>query len=475
MIIALTVMSSCLCACGKEPAPKSSFGQVDAMQDGTLLIDNSVPREERETAEDVIEATSASTLKTAKSLDVEDLPEGVARMAGLCDAINMACVEKQSAYSFENSDFMWHCVHLYVGNCTDKALKLTRVSNYVDVNPGILNQIMYAMFGKLRAIPDIPDDAMKFEDGVAHIMITNYLKYRFLLGDRGMSECEVRRATQYSDGSLEMEVALVDSETREETVCFIYSMRANTRDTTTSALFDYEITGARAADRATADRIEGRPFLVPVVMVYGFDAYPAGDVRSNEVEEVLYYDSFKEHVPGMDELNARISGEMLDKANSEVPEGSWHEICSYPMSDSEYVQVAITYALRPDDTDDPEIHCYNYSVKKSRAMDESDAMSLCDTTSAKLATRVSDLWEKSEGARPAGISYSGFMIRKDGSVDVFYNLDVTDAEGAAHRKAVAYNSEADSIRKAFEGEGVIPESETDTMKPKLTHGRKDQQ
>ena len=475
MIIALTVMSSCLCACKETPAQKSSFGQVDAMQDGALLIDNSIPREEREASEEVIEATSASTLKTAKSLDVEDLPEGVARMAGLCDAINMTCVELQSAYTQDNNDFMWHCVHLYVGNSTDKALKLTRVGGYVDVAPNTVNEIMYSMFGKIRSLPDISESAMKLDDGIAHIMITNNLKYRFSRGDRGMSECEVRRATQYSDGSLEMEVALVDSETREQTVCFIYSMRANTRDTTTSALFDYEITGARAADRATADRIEGLPFLVPVMMVYGYDSFPADDVRSNEVEEVLHYDSFKEHVPGMDELNARITSEILDRANSEVPEGSWHEICSYPVSDSDHVQVAITYALRPDDTDDPDIFCYNYSVKKSRAMDESDAMSLCDTTSAKLATRVSDLWEKSEGARPVGISYSGFMIRKDGSVDVFYKLDIKDADGAAHRKAVAYNSVTDSLRGVFGQDGVIPESETDAMKPKLTHGRKDQQ
>ena len=473
MIIIATALSCSLCACKKEPAPKVSFGQVDAMQDGALLIDNELPEGERENSTAAESATSASTLKTAKSLDVEDLPENVARMAALCDAVNMTCVEQQSAYTQDNSDFMWHCVHMYFGNCTDKAMKLEKVAGYVDAEPGIVSDVFYAMFGKIRSLPDISESEMDYSQGPAHVTITNGLKYRFSLGDRGTSEGQVRRATQYSDGSLEMEVALVDSETNEEIVCFIYSMRANTRDTTTSALFDYEITGARAADRITSDKIGGLPFLVPVMMVYGYDSYPANDPRHNEVDEVLYFNSFKEHVPGMDELNARISHEILEFANSELPEGSWHEICSYPVSDSDYVQVATSYALRPNDTDDPDIRCYNYSVKKSRELDKNDAMTLCDTTSAQLEAHIADLWESSEGNRPDGISYCGFMIRKDGSVDVFYMLDITDNE-VASKKAVAYNSGSDSVRKVFEGDGVIPESETDAMKPKLTHGRKDQ-
>ena len=474
MIIVAAALSLGLCACKTEPVPKVSFGQVDAMQDGSLLIDNSDPDKGHSDDADENETTSGSVLKTAKSLEVDALPEGVARMAGLCDAINMTCVEMQSAYTQENNDFMWHSVHLYFGNCKDKAMKLKRVSDYIDADPAIVNDVMYAMFGKIRSLPDISESSMDNSEGAAHITISNNLKYRFSLGDRGTSKCDVRRATQYSDGSLEMEVALVDTETAEETVCFIYSMRANTRNTTTSALFEYEITGARAADRSTSDKINGLPFLVPVMMSYGYDSFPADDPRHNEVDEILHYNSFKEHVPGMDDLNERISREILEFANADPGEGRWHEICSYPLSDSNYVQVAISYALCPDETDDPNINTYNYSVKKSRAMDMNDAMSLCDMTSDKLATRVADLWESAEGQRPVGINYSGFIVRKDGSVDVFWRLDVADKDGVSKKKAVAYNSGTDSIRKVFEEDGVIPESETDTMKPKLTHGRKDQ-
>ena len=52
-------------------------------------------------------------------------------------------------------------------------------------------------------------------------------------------------------------------------------------------------------------------------------------------------------------------------------------------------------------------------------------------------------------------------------------IKVNNTEADPYSRLVVYNSAADEIRYAFEGEGIIPEDEEDVIKPKLTHGRKD--
>ena len=205
----------------------------------------------------------------------------------------------------------------------------------------------------------------------------------------------------------------------------------------TGALFAYEITGARPADRATSDRIEGMPFLVPVMQVYGYDAYDMDDPKHAQVEEVLYYGSFKEHVPGVDEINARISHEILEYANAPVDESSWHEV---------------------------DIRCYNYDKKKTRAMDINDALKLIESSEEALMSRIGQL---AGGGSSADIK--GFIVRRDGSVDFFCMI----RDEGTEKKLAAYNSGADELRVISDGEDVLPEDETDDMKPELTHGRKD--
>jgi hypothetical protein len=322
------------------------------------------------------------------------------------------------------------------------------------------------MFGKLNSIPKISGNTFENIGGDAHVKISYELKYQFSIGDRGLSEPQVRSATQYSDGSLEMEVALVNSDTGEETVSFIYTMRANTRDTTTGALFDYEITGARPADRGTSDKIEGMPFLVPVMQVYGYDSYEKDDPKYAEVDEVLYYNSFKEHVPGVDELNARISHEILEYANASEDETSWHEICSYPLTTDDYVQVATTFVTRPGDGSDPDIRCYNYDKKKTRALDINDVLEMIGSSNDELIKHIEQL-----AGETASADVRGFIVRRDGSVDIFCMITGT-GEGS-EKKLAAYNSGTDELRFVFDDGYVIPEDETDDMKPELTHGRKD--
>ena len=478
IISIITLSSLLLNACKSEPVKKTRFGLTDAMSDGPVLaMINGKSVTEEDSSEEEGEVATGSSLKTAKSLDIDQLPENISKMIGLCDAINMVCVEKQKAYTADDEDFMWHCAHVFVINSNDKRLGLAKAGSYIEAEPDVVKDIMCAMFGKLREVPQIPESAMSDDDGMAHISMGNNLKYRFSAGDRGMSEPEVRRVTQYSDGSLEMEVALIDSETHEETVCFIYSMRANTRDTTTSARYAYEITGARSADKATSDKISGLPYLVPVVQTYGYDSYAKGDPRYDETCEIMMYASFNEHVPGMEELNSKIRNEVLSVYENEVDSDSHLRICSYPVSNSDYIQLVTSVSVIKGDTTASDIHSYNYIVKKNRVMDENDALAVCEMTKNELYKRIISLWE--EGSSFEGIPLSdpvlkGFIIRNDGSADMFCTLAVADAEGVTNDNVVAYNSSSDSIRVIPPDGDVLPESETDSVRPKLTHGREDQ-
>ena len=211
-VIVISLLSLSLVACKDAQPQKSSFGEVDPMVDGQVLAESVVEDDaigdSDGSSED--ELTSDTPSKTSKQLDPQDLPDDIKRMADLCDAINMGCVENQSAYSADDTELIWHCVHLYVTNCTDKIMGFTTVGDYYEADPRIINDVIYAMFGRLRELPQLPELSGENDGDHPHIQISNDLKYRFTAGDRGSSEPEIRRVTQYSDGSMEMEVALVD-------------------------------------------------------------------------------------------------------------------------------------------------------------------------------------------------------------------------------------------------------------------------
>ena len=477
LIMTIAVSALCLSACEPDPVPKSNFGEGDVLTDGEVLIGDTSEEEQSQGEESGDEpTTSASTIKTSKRLDLEMLPAGVKRMSGLCGAINMACVEQRKAYNADDPEFVWHCVHLYVVNCSDKEMEFKRVDSVVDAEPNVITQLIYAMFGKLSKIPQIPYELeMEDSDGtVPHIQISNDLKYRFQITDRGSLTSEIRRVTQYSDGSMEMEVALIDSESGEETVSFIYSMRANTRDTTTSALFDYEITGVRPADKITSDKMNGMPFLVQAIQTYGYDSYTGDDPKYDEVVEVMQFSSFVPDDEEVEKLNERIAGEVMEYVNRPLDDVQWHEICSYPITNYDYVQLAVTLATYPSYAKDPEIRCYNYSKDEQRALDENDAYGLCDTTAEKLAEHVRSLWKPgSETEILTDISYDGFIVRADGSVDVYYTANVDNKDAEPYSRLIVYNSGTDGLRIAFDGYGIVPEDEEDAVKPKLTHGKKE--
>ena len=107
-------------------------------------------------------------------------------------------------------------------------------------------------------------------------------------------------------------------------------------------------------------------------------------------------------------------------------------------------------------------------------MDMNDALSTCKMTGAELMSLVNSLAQKKLQEEVTGDArYDGFIVRADGSVDIFYTVvtgEGTDGIG----RLVAYNSETKDIRIVFEEGDVIPAEECDNLKPILTHGRKEQ-
>lgn len=474
--ISLTLVAGLgITACQRVTTSRRTFGQLDPTVDGVTLSTIEGNKDDAGGNEDDADSYNDVPVRTSRELDPDDLPKDLAMMVPLCDSINMACVENQKVYSAIDSTLIWHCVHMFAVTCDDKDYGIERVGDYYEVDPKVVDDAIYAMFGKLRSIPEMPSRLYESisEDDHPHIQISNELKYRFYAEDRGLTAPEVRSVTEYSDGSAEMTVALVDSETGEEIVSFLYTMRANTRDTTTSARYAYEITGARPADVITDDKMSGTPFLVPVIQTYGYDQYPNEDVKHNEVSEIMEYRSFKLRVSGMDELNTRISNEVLAFSNTETDDHSWHEIISYPVTTDDYVEVATTCMTYPSNGQDPDIYCYNYDKKNRKEMQKNDAFPLADVTSAQIEDTIRNTYDTGTPGDITGTEYKGFIVRNDGSVDLYYMVGISDKKSNYHRHLVVYNNVSESVNRAFGRNGLLSGIEEDVFKPPLTHGKKD--
>ena len=166
----------------------------------------------------------------------------------------------------------------------------------------------------------------------------------------------------------------------------------------------------------------------------------------------------------MDELNAGIEENILTVADRQETDEEYHSICSYPLTTGNFIQLVTTVADYPGNGSDPDIYCYCYDKVKLRATDKNDAMLMCDITEDGLL----ELIASHVGAKTGDISYTGFVVRADGSADVYYSV----ADNAGITKAYAYNSATGKVRSVFEEGDIIPADECDDIKPVLTHGRK---
>ena len=465
-----------------KPGVTTSFGTEDILTEGEVLgfLGEDVGVENSEAFSDTsvggadagTAKASSGSLKTATSLDVNDLPENMKGMVSLCDTLNITSVERGENYG-NSPEYLWNAVHIAVLNDDLSDEGYTVADNVVEADNETVKELVRAMFGKVKTTPDIPAEYMKSEspDIPAAISVDEETGYSFSLGDRGMSEPEVRRVTVYSDGSAEMEVALLDSEFSEEIVSFIYSVRINTKDTSVSAKYGYEITGQRPANRTTANKMNGVPYITMVMQNYG---NKKSDVAAEKtIEEVPYFNSLKPKQKGIETLNARISYEIMEFAMMEEDdETQWHEICSYPVSNEKYVQVVVTYARWPAEGTEGEIRSYNFDASSMAAMDYNAAYALCNSDEKTIRKEISSAFSpKKSGEKLDRFNISGFLIKPDGSVDFYVVVYLVNGNGESYNRIAAFDSATKELRFVYDsGESVVSRELEDDFKPALTHG-----
>ena len=486
----LNVIMVMVCACltlsgcnNEDVGPTVSFGTEDILSEGKVLGVLGEGKNDSEKTEDSQKESSSageketstnksSGLKTATSLNVNNLPDDIEDMVELCDALSITSVEMGTSYG-NSPEYVWTAVHNAIMNADYKKDGYEIKGDVILADPKIADGMIRAMFGKVKNIPDIPMEMSKEPDeGVpAEVSIGNDFMYHFSLGDRGDSWPEVRRATLYSDGSGEMEVALLGGPTAEEIVSFIYSLRVNTKDTSASAQYDYEITGQRPANRETSNKMNGVPFITMVMQ-----NYPTGvksELLGQSVEEIPYFNSYnRQRAKDIDALNARISYEIMEYAMENEQDGQWHEICTYPVSNMKYVQAAVTYSRWPNYGTDGNIRTYNFDVSGMKALDINDAYALCNMTADQLTKDIRRAYVPgNDKGKIDRIEIGGFLIKEDGSVDFYAVLYIDGTVDEPFDRIVAINSQTKKMRYIFESdEGVVSEEE-DAFNPPLTHGK----
>lgn len=486
VILAMTMVCLVLSGCEEEKVgPTVSFGTEDILKEGKVLgvigeekvEENSAKSSDSSSSEAPSEnakvTTSSEGLKKATQLDINDLPEDIMDMVSLCDTLNMTSVERGETYG-NSPDYVWAAVHNAVMNDDFSIEGYTVHESVVETDPDIVKQMIRSMFGKVKSIPDIPAEMMREDgDGIpASISVGNDSMYSFSLGDRGDSQAEVRRATLYSDGSAEMEVALIGGELSEEIVSFIYSMRMNTKDTSASAKYDYEITGQRPANRETTNKMNGVPFITMVMQNYGTGL--PGEAANHSVEEVPYFNSYNRgRATGIDALNARISYEIMEFAMAKEDEEQWHEIFTYPVSNLKYVQAVVTYSRWPDYGTEGSIRSYNFDVSGMKALDIRDACAFCDMSESQLIKDIKKAYVPGpDGGKLDRTEIEGFLIKEDGSVDFYAVLHINDTQDEPYNRIAAINSATKEFRWVFDSdEGVVSDELVDNFIPPLTHGK----
>lgn len=508
-VLILTFIFCCviLGGCSQEKGSVTSFGTKDILVEGEVLGtlkggDDTATGKNRKDDGQTGESTQSSAasslnngVKRAEQLNVDSLPANVKVMAGLCDVLNRTSAETGTKYT-DNPQYVWRTLRHAAMNLPASTEGVSFLEEIVEVEPEKVNNLFHVLFGKMKTLPDIPSDYLTIEryGAPASVSFSNDMKYRFAIGEYKAYRSEIKRATSYSDGSMEIEIALLDDKTLDEKVCFIYTMRANTKDTSASAEYNYEITGQRPADTLTTSKMQGIPFVEIVMQNYGKRSADVSDKEAedkenedkeaeaeetasdlNRIEEVPYYGCFAEKNKGVEALNARISTEIMEFAMDKEDEQEWHEICSYPVSDDNYVQVIVTYSRWPNYATDGNLKSYNYDVKNKKALELIDALTVAGLKEDEVIGKIGDAFVGASDAELfENAQIEGFLLRTDGSVDFYATIFVDNKDAGSYNRLVCFNSGSGEMRYIFDSEEVVvPKELEDEHVPELTHGIRD--
>lgn len=478
-IFVITMMLTILTGCGSNKQTDSSNADdIDIPADSVHV-------------ENADQATKSST-----TLDIKTLPNDVTNMLVLCDAISMVQVDSASNYSDVDPLFMWKCIQVAISNTDWDDKEAREYDSKIEINSDVVEDYGFSLFGKIKSLPAIPEELISYSgDRIINIDISNDFKYRFQSGDRGTSQSKIVSATSYSDASMELKVMLYDTTDSSEIAMFIYTMRSNTRNTSSAARFAYEITGVRAADTETFNLMKGKPHITMISQVYGNKRYAEKYAQYNSVSEIPFFAMYGKYTDGINDLNDRIRNELLSfkynngnegasevsaevvaelsseddnsdkKVDNILDEDEYVRILSYPVSDSNYLQIVVPYEILPDD-DIYGVRSYNYDLNTKKEMVLDDALDISRLAKEDIEENICAYVEDSEEERPDSVIVEAFLIMSDGSV-VFYSTVTMD-----DKKFIAsYDAINGAVTIYDEDEDIVPSDLVDRMKPELTHGR----
>lgn len=421
-----------------------------------------------------IDQVQEDTLVEDVILDEDNIPDEISAMLPLCDALNIVQCESGELYNPDDDAFVWRTIHIQLVNSDWKKEGFTIYDDCISVNNSKVKECAFGLFGDLNELPIIPNEMLNnYECFFAGTAQEGDINYNFSLGDRGLSKSRIKSAVVHGDTTVTLEVELFDVIDESEIVDFFYTLRINTKDLSTAARYQYEIVGATEATENTKNWMNGIPSVTFVEQFYGVESdYEEGDVRSNEIVEIPFYNSVRER-DSVDELNARISNELMSLENQIDSLNEWREIKSYPVSTENYIQVITTYNIYPTYGTHGDVVSYNYDVKNDKAMELSDALALCGVEGDELADAAMDVFsEFDEYSKLRECWCQGFLIREDGTVDFYFKIFYDSTTGSEPFDVIGsynYQSKASVIYDI--DDDLVSEKMVDEMFPPLTHGK----
>lgn len=488
ILIYLVMAGTCLfaTACGSsEPVQKTGkydftdgkiLGTLDAKDEEIRLGSTTVKK--KSTVSNGEEAAITEN-KTLDEGGQQSLPEEIQKMVEVCNALNCASNELGTMYCTD-PEYVWTAVHHYVMGEEENTDGIRVDEDVIIIEPETVKRYVYAMFGELKDVPDIPTEFEQSEEEgfTAAVSVGTDLRYRFARVKRPETQADVRSVISYTDGTKEMKVSLIDVDDGKEEVCFVYSLRDNGKDTSAASMFAYEITGQRYADTLTDMKMKGIPYIDMVMQKYPETVANIGnedETTDATIEEVPYFCCNRENNKAVEDLNSRISYEIMEFAMAKEEKGQWHEICSYPYTNTKYVQVVVTYARKPSENSEGNLSTYNYDVNNSIAMGLEDALDVCQMKIEDLYSEVEAAYTPlKDGDVYDGAEYDGFFIKSDGTVDFYMTISINNSTNGAHSRIAAYNTSSKKFWYIFdEEESVVSSGAVDTYIPNLTHGKQD--
>jgi len=407
-------------------------------------------------------------------LDVEELPENIEDMVGLCEALNMYQYDSGKMYNYANDEFVWNSLQRAIASNKKRINGIEENNNnIITVTNSVANDFGFALFGDLTSLPNVPNKMVEdHQCFYTSTSIDNEIKYNIAKLEEIPAYAEVRKAVIYPDTTAIMEVATISSITGSEICDYTYFMRMNIRDLSTSARFQYEIVSCKPSSKNTISRMAGIPYIGFEKQIYGHKLYIQSDPKYNEVLEIPHFLTAKSSAE-IDKLNEKIEKD-LALNEDDLDENQWAEIISYPVSNDKYLQVICSKNIYPSYGTCGDITSYNFDINNRYTINLAYAYVIAGTTREALDEKVrkADFSDFEEYSEYDHCDCQGFLIRENGSIDFYFKLFFESIIGEEPFEMFGSINSKDGVLKIYEnGEDLVDEDLVSEEYPPLTHGK----